>query len=216
MTAESFKARLRPGMGAGEIFALAKEFIDLPPGEISRLLDSPAHDARVGALSIMDKQARRKSTPDTRRKELYDLYLGRMDAIGTWDLVDLGAPWVIGRYLADRPRDVLYSLAASENPWERRTAIVSCLFFVRQGEVGDTFAIAAILARDPHDYVRKATGGLLREAGKKDQPRLLSFLDEHAASMPREMLRYATERLDKPVRQAYLSLQPKYARNRPA
>lgn len=200
MTAAAFKARLTEGMGAGQIFALAKEFVGMPLKEIERLLDSDEHAARVGALSIMDKQARRMATADGYRKELYELYLRRMDAIDTWDLVDLGAPWVIGRYLSGKPRDVLYHLARSENPWERRTAIVSCLYFVRQGEVDDTFALAAILAQDPHDYVRKATGGLLREAGKKDTAKLLSFLDEHGRTMPRVMLRYATERLDKQVR----------------
>jgi 3-methyladenine DNA glycosylase AlkD len=205
VTAKAFKAKLKPGMGAGQIFNLAKEFIDLPIGEIAKLLDDPEHDTRVGALSIMDKQARRKSTPESHRTQLYELYLGRMDAIDTWDLVDLGAPWVIGRYLIDKPRDVLYTLARSQNPWERRTAIVSCLYFVRQGEVDDTFAIAAILAHDPHDYVRKATGGLLREAGKKDTPKLLSFLEERAATMPRVMLRYATERLDKQVRAEFMA-----------
>jgi len=207
VTAKAFTAKLSPGMGAGQIFALAKEFIDMPLKEIERLLDSDEHAARVGALSIMDKQARRKSTPEEHRKELYDLYLRRMDAIDTWDLVDLGAPWVIGRYLFDKSRDVLYDLARSENPWERRTAIVSCLYFVRQGEAGDTFVLAAILAQDPHDYVRKATGGLLREAGKKDTPQLLSFLDKHARTMPRVMLRYATERLEKDQRAGYLSRQ---------
>jgi 3-methyladenine DNA glycosylase AlkD len=205
VTAVAFKKRLGKGMGAGQIFALAKEFIELPISEIAKLLDSPDHDARVGALSIMDKQARRKPAPESYRQELYNLYLQRMDAIDTWDLVDLGAPWVIGRYLIDKPRDVLYDLARSENPWERRTAIVSCLYFVRQGEVDDTFALAAILAQDPHDYVRKATGGLLREAGKKDPAQLLSFLDEHARTMPRVMLRYAIERLDKAVRAGFMA-----------
>jgi 3-methyladenine DNA glycosylase AlkD len=205
VSAEAFRRRLSEGMGAGQIFALAKEFIDLPLDEVDKLLDSPDHASRVGALSIMDKQARLKRTPESHRRQLYDLYLRRMDAIDTWDLVDLGAPWVIGRYLIDKPRDVLYDLARSQNPWERRTAIVSCLYFVRQGEVDDTFALAAILARDPHDYVRKATGGLLREAGKKDKAKLLSFLDEHAQAMPRVMLRYATERLDKHERAGYLS-----------
>ena len=205
MTAAAFKKRLTEGMGAGQIFALAKEFIELPIAQIEKLLDSPDHDARVGALSIMDKQARRKSTPESHRQELYELYLRRMDAIDTWDLVDLGAPWVIGRYLIDKPRDVLYTLARSENPWERRTAIVSCLYFVRQGEVDDTFALAAILAQDEHDYVRKATGGLLREAGKKNTPKLLSFLEEHAGTMPRVMLRYATERLDTQQRAGFMA-----------
>lgn len=205
MTATAFQKRLTEGMGAGQIFALAKEFIELPVEEIEKLLDSPDHAARVGALSIMDKQARLKRTPESYRQELYELYLKRIDAIDTWDLVDLGAPWVIGRYLIDKPRDVLYTLARSENPWERRTAIVSCLYFIRQGEVDDTFALAGILAQDPHDYVRKATGGLLREAGKKDEAKLLSFLHTHAKTMPRVMLRYATERLDKQVRADFMA-----------
>lgn len=205
MTAAAFKKELKPEMGAGQIFALAKEFIDLPLEEVEKLLDSPDHAARVGALSIMDKQARLKRTPDSHREQLYELYMRRMDAIDTWDLVDLGAPWVIGRYLIDKPRDVLYDLARSENPWERRTAIVSCLYFVRQGEVDDTFALATILVHDPHDYVRKATGGLLREAGKKDRAKLLSFLDEHAKTMPRVMLRYAIEHLDKDQRAGFMA-----------
>ena len=86
-------------MRMGSIFALAKEFIDLPPAEIEELLDSPIHEIRVGALSVMDKQARRNRTAKGRRKELFDLYLRRSDAIDSWDLVDLGAPFVIGRYL---------------------------------------------------------------------------------------------------------------------
>jgi len=186
------------------VFTLAKTFIDLPPAEIETLLDSPIHEARAGALSIMSKQAARKSTPDTRRGELFDLYLRRHDRIDNWDLVDLAAPNVIGDYLLGRPRDVLYDLARSANPWERRTAIYSTLAFVRKGEVTDTFGIARILLNDPHDLVQKPTGGMLREAGKKDEPALLAFLDIHAAAMPRTMLRYAVERLGPSVRAAHV------------
>ena len=186
------------------VFTLAKTFIDLPPAEIETLLDSPIHEARAGALSIMSKQAARKSTPDTRRGELFDLYLRRHDRIDNWDLVDLAAPNVIGDYLLGRPREVLYDLARSANPWERRTAIYSTLAFVRKGEVTDTFGIARILLNDPHDLVQKPTGGMLREAGKKDEPALLAFLDIHAAAMPRTMLRYAVERLEPSVRAAYV------------
>jgi hypothetical protein len=186
------------------VFTLAKTFIDLPPAEIETLLDSPIHEARAGALSIMSKQAARKSTPDTRRGELFDLYLRRHDRIDNWDLVDLAAPNVIGDHLLGRPRDVLYDLARSANPWERRTAIYSTLAFVRKGDVTDTFGIARILLNDPHDLVQKPTGGMLREAGKKDEPALLAFLDIHAAAMPRTMLRYAVERLEPSVRAAYV------------
>jgi len=185
------------------VFDLAKTFIDLPPTEIETLLQSPVHEARAGALSIMSKQAARKSTPDTRRTELYELYLRRHDRIDNWDLVDLAAPNVVGDYLLGRPRDVLYDLARSDNPWERRTAIFSTLAFVRKGEVADTLNIAEILLHDPHDLVQKPTGGMLREVGKKDQHALLEFLAENAAAMPRTTLRYATERLEPEVRAKY-------------
>ncbi len=186
------------------VFTLAKAFIDLPPAEIEELLESPVHEARAGALSVMSKQAARKSTPEAHRTELFDLYLRRHDRINNWDLVDLAAPNVIGEYLLGRPRDVLYDLARSANPWERRTAIYSTLAFVRKGEVTDTLAIAEILIKDPHDLVQKPTGGMLREAGKKDQQALLAFLDRHSRDMPRTMLRYATERLEPTVRSKYV------------
>jgi hypothetical protein len=187
------------------VFTLAKTFIDLPPAEIETLLESPVHEVRAGALSIMSKQAARKSTPDGRRRELFDLYLRRHDRINNWDLVDLAAPNVIGEYLLGRPRDVLDDLALSEDPWERRTAIFSTLAFVRRGDVTDTLRIAQILVNDPHDLVQKPTGGMLREVGKKDESALLAFLNTHADRMPRTMLRYAVERLEPPVRSAYLS-----------
>jgi 3-methyladenine DNA glycosylase AlkD len=190
----------------GQVFALAKEHIDMPPVEIEKLLESPVHELRAGAMSIMDKQGRRKKTPESRRKELYDLYLRRTDRINNWDLVDLGAPYVVGRYLFDKPRGVLYELARSENVWERRTAIVATSYFIRQGDVVDTFGIAEILLDDEHDLIHKATGGWLRETGKKDREQLLRFLDRYAATMPRTMLRYAVEHLDGDQRAHYMSM----------
>jgi 3-methyladenine DNA glycosylase AlkD len=194
------------GVRMGQVFALAKEFIEMSPGEIEKLLESPLHEVRAGALSIMDKQARRKRTSESRRKELFDLYLRRTDRIDNWDLVDVACPYVVGGYLFDRPRDVLYELARSESLWERRTAIVSTSYFIRQGDVTDTFEIAALLLEDEEDLIHKATGGWLREAGKKDRRRLLSFLDKHAATMPRTALRYATEHLDREQRTHYLNM----------
>lgn len=194
------------GVRMGQVFALAKELVDMPPSEIETLLDSPIHEVRAGALSIMDKQARRKRTPAGRREELFDLYLRRMDRINSWDLVDLAAPHVVGGYLSDKPRDILDTLARSRSVWERRTAIMATLYFVRQDDLDDTFRIAEALIDDDHDLVHKPTGGMLREAGKRDRPRLLAFLDEHAARMPRTTLRYAMEHLDKDVREHYRSL----------
>jgi 3-methyladenine DNA glycosylase AlkD len=194
------------GVRMRQVFALAKEFIEMPPKEIDKLLKSPIHEVRAGALSIMDKQARSKKTPETRRKELYDLYMKRHDRINNWDLVDVSCIYVVGGYLIQKSRDILYKLARSKNIWERRTAIVTTAYFIRQGELDDTFKIAEILLNDDQDLIHKATGGWIREAGKKDRPRLLRFLDKHAATMPRTTLRYAIEHLDKKQRDNYLSL----------
>jgi len=190
----------------GQVFALAKEFIEMTPGEIEKLLESPIHEARAGALSIMDKQARSKKTPASRRKELFDLYMRRHDRVNNWDLVDVSAPYVVGGYLFDKPRDILYKLARSKNVWKRRTAIVSTYYFIRQGDIDDTFKIGELLVNDDHDLINKATGGWLREAGKRDPERLLRFLDKHAATMPRTALRYAIEHLDRKKRDYYLGL----------
>ena len=194
------------GVRMGQVFALAKEFIDMAPGEIEKLLESPVHEVRAGALSIMDKQARSKKTPESRRKELFDLYLRRHDRINNWDLVDVSALFVVGRYLFDKPRDILYKLARSKNVWERRTAIVSTGYFIRKGDLADTFKIAEMLVYDKHDLVHKATGGWVREAGKQAPEKLLGFLDKYAATMPRTTLRYAIEHLDKDQRSHYLNM----------
>jgi 3-methyladenine DNA glycosylase AlkD len=194
------------GVRMGKVFALAKEFIDMQPEQIEKLLESPIHEVRAGAVSIMDLQARSKKTPEARRKELFDLYLRRHDRINNWDLVDRSAPYVIGGYLFDKPRAILYKLARSKNIWERRTAIVSTLYFVRKSDVADAFKIAEILLRDDQDLIHKATGWALRYAGDKDRQKLLSFLDKHAQKMPRTALRYTIEHFDKKQRAHYLSL----------
>jgi 3-methyladenine DNA glycosylase AlkD len=192
------------GVRMRQVFDLSREFQELPPAEIERLLESPVHEVRAGAVKIMAYQAAGRRTPEARRRELYELYLRRHDRINDWDLVDLGAWDVVGRYLMDKPRDVLDRLAGSASPWERRTAILATLWFVRRGGLDDTFRIAERLVDDGHDLVQKAVGGLLREAGKHDRDRLLAFLDEHAATMPRTALRYAIEHLDRDQRADYL------------
>jgi 3-methyladenine DNA glycosylase AlkD len=194
------------GVRMGQVFSFAKEFIDMTPDEIEKLLESKIHEVRAGGCSIMDKQARRKKTTPERRKELYDLYLRRHDRINNWDLVDVCAIYVVGGYLFDKPRNILYKLARSKNMWERRTAIVSTAYFIRQRDLDDTFKISELLLKDNEDLVHKATGWMLRFAGDKDPARLLSFLDKHAPTMPRTALRYAIEKLDNNQRRHYLSL----------
>lgn len=193
------------GVKMGSLFALAKEFSEMPIKEIEKLLESPIHEVRAGAVSIMDKASRSKKITESRRKEFYTLYMKRHDRINNWDLVDLGCLHMTGSYLFDKPRTVLYKLARSKNMWERRTSILSTCYFIRQGETGDTFKIAEILLKDKEDLVHKGAGWMLRFAGDKDRKKLLEFLDKYAASMPRTLLRYSIEKLDKKQREYYLN-----------
>ena len=194
------------GVRMGQVFALAKEFMDMSLAEIEKLLDSPIHEARVGAVSIMDFQARSKKTTPERRKELFDLYIKRHDRINTWDLVDRAAPNVVGSYLFDKPRKILYKLVRSKNMPERRTAIVSTLYFIGKGDVDDAFQLVEFLLHDKEDLIHKANGWALRFAGDKDRDGLVRLLDKHAANMPRVTLRYATEHFDKRQRDQYLNM----------
>lgn len=194
------------GVRMGQVFALAKEYMNMPMNEVERMLESPIHEMRVGAVSIMDFLARSKKTTPDHRKELFELYIKRHDRINTWDLVDRAAPWVVGSYLVDKPRKILYKLAKSKNMPERRTAIVSTLYFIGKGDVDDAFKIAELLLHDKEDLIHKANGWALRFAGDKDRDGLIRFLDQHAATMPRVTLRYATEHFDKKQRDRYLNM----------
>lgn len=202
----SDKADVILGVRMGQVFALAKEYMNMGLDEVEKMLESPIHEMRVGAVSIMDFQARNKKTNEKRRRELFDLYIRRHDRINTWDLVDRSAPWVVGSYLFDKPRKILYKLARSKKIAERRTAIVSTLFFIGKGDLDDAFKLAETMLYDREDLIHKANGWALRFAGDKDRKRLFAFLDDHAADMPRVTLRYATEKFDKKQREHYLKL----------
>ena len=197
------------GVKMGQVFALAKQFEGMPIAEIEKLLESPVHEVRAGAVSIMDKESRNKKIAEGRRKEFYDLYMNRHDRINNWDLVDLGCLHMTGSYLYDKPHTILYKLAKSKNIWERRTAILSTCYFIRQGDVTDTFKIAGILVNDKEDLIHKATGWMLRFAGAKEPKRLMAFLDRHAATMPRTLLRYSIEHFNPKQREHYMSMKKK-------
>jgi hypothetical protein len=194
------------GVKMGTLFALAKEFGEMPIGEIEKLLESPIHEVRAGAVSIMDKASRNKKITKERLKDFFDLYMRRHDRVNNWDLCDLGCLYMTGSYLYDMPHDILYKLARSKNIWERRTAILSTCYFIRQGEMTDTFKIAEILVNDKEDLIHKATGWMLRFAGAKDQKRLITFLDRYAATMPRTLLRYSIEHFNSKEREHYLKM----------
>jgi 3-methyladenine DNA glycosylase AlkD len=194
------------GVKMGQLFALAKEFAGMPVAEIEKLLESPIHEVRAGGVSIMDKESRNKKITDERRKEFFELYMRRHDRINNWDLVDLGCLHMTGSYLYGKSHKPLYKLAKSKNIWERRTAILSTCYFIRQGNVEDTFKIAEMLVTDKEDLIHKATGWMLRFAGDKNPKRLLGFLDKYAATMPRTLLRYSIEKLSKKEKEHYMNM----------
>ncbi|MCU1439235.1 MAG: alkylation repair protein [Rhodoglobus sp.] len=194
------------GVRMGTVFDLARASIGMPVGELEKLLESEIHEARAGALTIMNEEAKKKRTPDARRTDLFDLYLRRHDRINNWDLVDVACRYVIGAYVFEKPRDVLYELAKSPNLWQRRTAIVSTWYFIRAGQTDDAIAISELLLDDREDLIHKATGWMLRYLGDVDRARLIAFLDEHASTMPRTALRYSIEKFSPEERAHYLGL----------
>jgi 3-methyladenine DNA glycosylase AlkD len=200
------------GLSVPQVVSVARQHLGLPVAGLEALLDDPRHEVRLLALKIMAIECAARRTAHERRRELRELYLRRTDRVNSWDLVDASAPDVLGRaVLAGLPADVLYRLAGSDVMWERRISIVATLPLVRAGELEHTIALAALLVDDPHDLMHKAVGWLLREVGKRDEARLLAFLDDHAATMPRTALRYSLERLPLDVRAHHLGARARAA-----
>ena len=200
------------GLTVPQVTGVAKQHLGLPVADLEVLLDDERHEVRLLALKIMALQCAATRTSPERRRELLDLYLRRTDRVNGWDLVDASAPDVLGRaVLAGLPADVLYRLAASDVLWERRIAIVATFPLIRAGSLDDTLALAALLEGDTHDLMHKAVGWMLREVGKRDESRLLAYLDEHAATMPRTALRYSLERLSPEQRAHYLGAKKRTA-----
>ncbi|GAA1809676.1 DNA alkylation repair protein [Agromyces neolithicus] len=194
------------GVRMGAVFELAKTALDLPATHLEALLEQPTHEVRALACSIMGKSGAHRRTADERRAELYDLYLRRHDRIDQWDLVDLAARDVIGRYLITRDRSPLVRLAASDFWPERRTALVATFAFLKRGELDDAYSLAGALADDPEPLVQKALGWVLRTAGDLDPARLIEFVEPRAATMPRVALRAAIEHVPKDERARILAI----------
>ena len=183
---------------------IAKQFRDLPRQEINKLLDDPFHECRLTGLLILVGQYE-KSRDASDRKEIVDYYLSRTDAVNNWDLVDSSAHKILGDWLIGRKdRRILDRLANSRDLWEQRIAMVATYTLIKHGELDDTLRLSEKLLHHPHDLIHKAVGWMLREAGKVDEMVLESFLDKHAAEMPRTMLRYAIEKLPEATRKSWL------------
>lgn len=215
--------RTAPGeYGAGDRFhgirvpvtrTVAREFRELSLEDVTALLHDPFHEARLLAVIILATRYQR-GTPKE-RDAIFDLYVKNAARVNNWDLVDSSAPEIVGGHLATRPRTLLDKLAKSTNLWERRIAIVATHRFIRNGELDDTFRIATTLLRDSHDLIHKATGWMLREAGKRDAARLEAYLDEHAHEMPRTMLRYALEKMTPQRRKHFMGARQRASSSAP-
>jgi 3-methyladenine DNA glycosylase AlkD len=171
------------------------------------LLHSPWHEERLTALFILVLKF--NASGEEGKLQIVNLYLANTAWVNNWDLVDSSAYFILGDWLVDKDRELIYKLVKSKNLWERRMAIVATMAFIRKGETEETFKIAQVLMSDPEDYIHKAVGWLLREAGKKDEPGLKDFLDKNAVRMPRTTLRYSIEKLNVSERKRYLSLKSK-------
>ncbi len=177
---------------------VAKKYKDLPLSKVKLLIQSPIHEERLIALFIM--RAQYKNNKD----EIAKFYLANLAGVNNWDLVDSSAHYILGDYLFERDRSLLYDFAKSNNLWKRRIAIISTFKFTDQSEFKDALAIAEILLKDEHDLIHKAVGWVLREIGKKDLKVEEKFLEKHYKKMPRTMLRYAIEKFEEGKRQKYL------------
>ena len=180
------------GVTVPNIRAIAKLHKDVSIEEIRKLIQSEWHEVRLCALIIMVEKSKKKD--EALRKELFNLYLSQTKRINNWDLVDLSCRFIIGEYLLDKSRDILYHLAQSPLLWDNRIAIVSTYAFIRKGQLEDTYALSDLMMQHPHDLMHKAIGWMLREAGKRNPERLYDYVMRHRADMPRTMLRYAIEK----------------------
>lgn len=212
---QSFSKTGKGEYGAGDIFwgipmpnerQLAKKYWQkLSQDDLDKLLRSKVHEQRLLALLVQVTQYQEGDTAAKNR--IYKHYLARTAFINNWDLVDLSAPKIVGEYLLNKNRKILYNLARSKNLWKKRIAVISTFTFIKQGQARDTLAIVKLLLKDKHDLIHKACGWMLREVGKRcDETTLLEFLDQNCGHMPRTMLRYAIERLPRQKQLSYLNL----------
>lgn len=178
---------------------VAKEFSSVSLDVVEALLESEWHECRLCALLILVEKFR-KEPEDTVR-----FYQEHTKGINNWDLVDLSAPYILGRYLSGaEDRSILYKMAASEIMWEQRIAVVATLMLIRNGQFDDTMKLARMFLDTKQDLMQKAVGWMLREVGKRDEAVLRGFLDEHCRVMPRTMLRYAIEKFPPDLRAHYM------------
>lgn len=198
--------------GEGDVFwgltvptsrTIAKKYKYINFKEVNSLLKHKVHEVRLVAILILVHKYNLGKLSE--KKKIVDFYLKNTKYVNNWDLVDLSASRILGDYLFNKnDKNILLKLANSKNLWEQRISMISTLAFIKNGELEWTFKIAKMFLNHKHDLMHKATGWMLREAGKKDEKALRNFLDKNISNMPRTMLRYAIERFSENIRLEYL------------
>jgi len=192
------------GIRVPQIRKIAKRFAKLSLNKTAQLLHSSYHEERLCALIIL--VARMKKAEPSTKEQIFQLYLDNIAYVNNWNLVDTSAEHIIGHYLEDKDRNLLYHLAKSDDLWERRIAIMSTFHFIKNNDFDDTLKISHMLLQDDHDLIHKAVGWMLREIGKRSIKKEEKFLDKYGKQMPRTMLRYAIEKFPQEKRKHYLRL----------
>lgn len=173
--------------------------------DIKKFLYSPYHEYRLFALLVLVAKYQDKNSSNGLQREIYNFYIENIGQVNNWDLVDVTTSHIIGNYLYNKDKSVLYEFANSNDLWKKRVAIVSTFYFIKQGSYEDTLNIADILLKDTHDLIHKAVGWAIRNVGNKNEQVMLKYLQPRYKTMSRMSLRYAIEKLDKELRQKYLT-----------
>lgn len=190
------------GIKVPELREISKKYQNLDLKDLQKLLNSKIHEHRLSALMILRMQYQKSNIKDQR--EIVRFYLKNTKKINNWDLVDLSCHYILGNYLLNRDRKILYKLARSKNLWEKRISIITTFAFIHEKQFEDSLKISEILLNDDNDLIHKAVGWVLRELGKKDKKIETNFLNKYNKTMPRTMLRYAIEKFSEKERKFYL------------
>ena len=188
------------GVYVPELRKLAKKYCDISLADLQHFISSDIHEERLFALLVLVLKYKNGDN----EKAIYDFYIENIAHINNWDLIDTTAEHIVGAYLEERDKAILYELAKSDNLWKRRIAMVSCFFYIRKNRFDTALNIADMLVNDEHDLIHKAVGWMLREIGKRDLAAEEGFLNRHYQHMPRTMLRYAIEKFTPEKRHFYM------------
>jgi 3-methyladenine DNA glycosylase AlkD len=179
-----------------------KKYKELKLSEVTKLLKSKYHEIRLFALLVLVYKFKNENVEG--QEKIYNLYMKHRKYINNWDLVDSSAPYIVGAWLCNRDKTILYELAVSNRLWERRISILATSFFISKDHFNDTLKISSILLNDNEDLIHKAVGWMLREVGKKNRLVEEKYLRSRYKKMPRTMLRYAIEKFEPERRRGYL------------